>query len=80
MADILKLNLSDIFTLGGNDSIILTTHEVILMQNYPRHSREYSHLRQLAGLYLDSLRKTEPNHYLQYNKTKIQLVPIKYRL
>ena len=84
MSDILKLNLSDIFTLGGNDSIILTTHEVILMQNYPRHSREYSHLRQLAGLYLDSLRKTEPkveepNHYLQYNKTKIQLVPIKYR-
>jgi len=52
MTDILKLNLSDIFTLGGNDSIILTAHEVILIQNFPRHSREYSHLRQLAGLYL----------------------------
>lgn len=85
MTDILKLTLSDVFTLGGNDSIILNTKEVLLMQDYARHSLEYAHLRQLATLYMDSLRSTEqkikePNHYLEYGKNNtLNLVPIKYK-
>lgn len=85
MNEILKLTLSDIFTLGGNDSIILTSKKVILIQDYPRHSLEYSHLREIQGLYLDTIRKTEPkveapNHYLEYGKNNtLRLVPIRYK-
>jgi len=85
MIDILKLTLSDIFTLGGNDSIILNSKEVLLMQDYPRHSLEYAHLRKISGLYLDTIRKTEPkiqepNHYLEYGKgNTLKLIPIKYK-
>lgn len=85
MTDVLKLTLSNIFTLGGNDSIILNSHQVILMQDYPRHSLEYAHLRQISGLYLDTIRKKEPkietpNHYLEYGKNNaLKLIPIRYK-
>lgn len=85
MVDILQLTLNDIFTLGGNDSIILNTKEVVLIQDYPRHSLEYSHLREISGLYLDSMRNKEPkieepNHYLEYGKgNSLKLIPIRYK-
>ena len=74
MTEILKLVLDDVFSLGANDSIILKSNEIILINDYPLHSKEREHLRRLAGWHLDSLlKKSEkettnlPLHYLHYD-------------
>ena len=87
MTEILKLVLDDVFSLGANDSIILKSNEIILINDYPLHSKEREHLRRLAGWHLDSLRKKSekettnlPLHYLYYDdNSKVRLSPIRYK-
>jgi len=87
MTNILKLTLNDVFTLGADESVILKTNEVIFTNDYPLHSREREHLRQLANLHVASLRKKSEaeaqaplHHFLYYGENgKVRLSPIKYK-
>lgn len=87
MTNILKLTLNDVSTLGADESVILKTDEVIFTNDYPLHSREREHLRQLANLHVASLRKkseeeAEPplHHFLYYgDNARVRLSPIKYK-
>lgn len=87
MTNILKLTLNDVSTLGADESVVLKTDEIIFTNDYPLHSREREHLRQLANLHVASLRKKseqeiEPplHHFLYYGDNgKVRLSPIKYK-
>lgn len=82
---ILELTFEDVYSIGADDSLILTSGESILIADYPLHSKENQHLRNLAGLYIDSkkqlsAKQEKPLHYLYYNRqTKVALDPIRYR-
>jgi hypothetical protein len=82
---ILELTFEDVYSIGANDSLILINNEVILIADYPLHSKENQHLRTLASLYIDSKKQPSKNpekplHYLYYSDTsKIKLSPIRYR-
>lgn len=82
---ILELTFEDVFSIGADDSLILKSGESILIADYPLHSKENQHLRNLAGLYIDSkkqlsAKQEKPLHYLYYNRqTKVALDPIRYR-
>lgn len=87
MTNILKLTLNDVSTLGADESVVLNTDEIIFTNDYPLHSREREHLRQLANLHVASLRKKSESevkaplhHFLFYGDNgKVRLSPIKYK-
>lgn len=84
MIKILDIVLDEVFTLGADDSMVLKNGTIILMNDYPLHSKERLHLRTLAQYHLDTLRKKEEiptaRHYLYYDtNSKIKLDPARYR-
>jgi hypothetical protein len=87
MTNILKLTLKDVSTLGADETVVLQSGETIFTNDYPLHSREREHLRQLANLHVASLRKKSEeeleaplHHFLYYGDNgKVRLSPIKYK-
>lgn len=82
--NILDVVLDDVFSLGADDSIVLKSGKIILLNDYPLHSKERAHLRNLARYHLNVLRKKEetttPKHYLFYDdNSKVRLNPVLYK-